>query len=156
MDQWRQVKGVENPADIGTRGMSIEGLKESVWLNVPAWLQRNEDNWIKPWCQQNELKPEQVTNTVATEIKLGEVFDWRRYSIFNRIGNFIDNCKRFKMKQRGSLKSDETHRAEQILFRFFQNESFPYVSKSIANSEETCKNNEYCQVVTLHRGEWND
>ena len=30
MDQWRHVKGVENPADIGTRGMSIEGLKESV------------------------------------------------------------------------------------------------------------------------------
>ncbi|XP_075256718.1 uncharacterized protein LOC142349192 [Convolutriloba macropyga] len=30
MDQWRHVKGIENPADIGTRGMSIEGLKESV------------------------------------------------------------------------------------------------------------------------------
>ena len=29
MDQWRHVKGVENSADIGTRGMSIEGLKES-------------------------------------------------------------------------------------------------------------------------------
>ena len=35
MDQWRHVKGVENPADIGTRGMSVEGLKESVWLNGP-------------------------------------------------------------------------------------------------------------------------
>ena len=30
MGQWRHVKRVENPADIGTRGMSIEGLKESV------------------------------------------------------------------------------------------------------------------------------
>ena len=30
MDQWRHVKGVENPADMGTRGMSIEGLKEFV------------------------------------------------------------------------------------------------------------------------------
>ena len=26
MDQWRHVKGVENPVDNGTRGMSIEGL----------------------------------------------------------------------------------------------------------------------------------
>ena len=43
MDQWRHVKGVENPADIGTRGMSIEGLKESVWLNGPAWLQADEE-----------------------------------------------------------------------------------------------------------------
>ena len=30
MDQWRPVKGVKNPADIGTRGKSIESLKESV------------------------------------------------------------------------------------------------------------------------------
>ena len=29
MDQWKHVKGNENPADIGKRGMSIEGLKES-------------------------------------------------------------------------------------------------------------------------------
>ena len=42
MDQWRHVKGIENPADIGTRGMSIEGLKESGWLNGPAWLQTDE------------------------------------------------------------------------------------------------------------------
>ena len=65
MDQWRHVKGVENPADIGTRGMSIEGLKESVWLHGPAWLQADEEKWLKPWCQENELEPEQVT--VATE-----------------------------------------------------------------------------------------
>ena len=70
MDQWRHVKGVGNPADIGTQGMSIEGLKESVWLNGPAWLQGSEDNWPKPWCQMNELEPEQVTSTVATETEL--------------------------------------------------------------------------------------
>ena len=66
MDQWRHVKGVEKPADIGTRGMFIEGLKESVWLNGSAWLQADEENWSKPWCQENELEPDQVTSTVAT------------------------------------------------------------------------------------------
>ena len=58
MDQWRRVKGVENPADIGTRGMSTEGLKESVWLNGQAWLQRDKDKCPKPWFQKNELEPE--------------------------------------------------------------------------------------------------
>ena len=43
------------------------------------------------------------------------------------------------MKQRGTLKADEIHQAEQILFRFVQNESFPNVSKSIANSKEISK-----------------
>ena len=46
---------------------------------------------------------------------------------------------RFKTKQRGTLKADEIHQAEQILFRFVQNESFPSVSKSIANSNEISK-----------------
>ena len=118
MDQWRHLKGVDNPADIGTRGMTIEGLKESVWLNGPAWLQADEEKWPKPWCKENELEPEQVTSTVATETKLDQLFNWRRYSTFNWIRNFIAYCMRFKTKQKGTLKADEIHQAEQILFRF--------------------------------------
>ena len=117
MDQWRHVKGVENPADIGTRGISIEGLKESVWLNGPAWLQA-EEKWPKPWCQENEYKPEEVTSTVATETKLDQIFDWRLCSSFNRSRNFLAYCMRFKTKQKGTLRAVENHQAEQILFRF--------------------------------------
>ena len=83
-----------------------------------------------------ELEPEQVTSTVATETKLEQLFDWRRYSTFNRISNFIAYCMRFKTKQKGTVKTDEIHQAEQILFQFVQNESFLNVSKSIANSKE--------------------
>ncbi|XP_075263603.1 uncharacterized protein LOC142355282 [Convolutriloba macropyga] len=136
MDQWRHVKGIENTADIGTRGMSIEGLKDPGWLNGPAWLQTDEETWPKPWCQVNEAEAEQVTSTIATETELDRLIDWRRYSSFNRIRNFITYCMRFKMKQKGHLKGDEIHEAEQILFRFVQNESFPKVSKSIKKSKE--------------------
>ena len=75
MDQWGHVKGVENPADIGTRGTSTEGLKDSVCLNGPAWLQQGEENWRKPRCLENELESEQVTSTVATESKLEQLFN---------------------------------------------------------------------------------
>ena len=139
MDQWRHVKVVENPADIGTRRMSIEGLKETVWLNGPEWLQRSDDKWPKPWFQENELEPEQVFSNVATDTKLDQLFDWSRYSSFNRIRNVIAYCTRFKTKQKGRLKAHEIHQLEQILFRFVQNDSFLNVSKSIANSEEISK-----------------
>ena len=139
MDQCWHVKGVENPSEIGTRGMSTEGLKESVWLNGPSWLQWSEDNWPKSWCQENELEPDRFTSTVATKTNLNQLFDWRRYSTFKRIRNAIAYCMGFKTKQRGHLKADKVHRAEKILFRFVQNESFPNVSKSIANSKETYK-----------------
>ena len=139
MDQWRHVKGVENSANIGIIGIAIEGLKQSVWLNGPAWLQTDEDNWPKPCRQENELEPEQVTSTVATETELEKLFDWRRYSTFNRIRNLIAYCMRVKTKQKELLKADELHQAEQILFRCVQNESFPNDSKSIANSKELSK-----------------
>ena len=83
---------------IGTRGMSIEGLRESLGLNGWEWLQRSDDNWSKPWCQENELEPEQVTCTVAKETKLDQLFDWRRYCTFNRSRNPIAYCLRFKTK----------------------------------------------------------
>ena len=86
MDQWRLVKGVENPADNGTPGISNEGPKEWVWLNRPAWLQTDEEKWR---CQVNEVEAEQVTSTVATESKLDQLFDWRRNRSCNRNRNFI-------------------------------------------------------------------
>ena len=46
---------------------------------------------------------------------------------------------RLKTKQSGTLKADEIHQAEQILFGFVQIESFPNVSKSIANGKEISK-----------------
>ena len=136
MDQWRHVKGIENPADIGTRGMSIEGLKESGWLNGTALLQTDEEKWRKPWCQVNEVEAEQATSTVTTETKLEQLFDWRRYSTIHRIRNLIAYCMRFKTKQKGPPKTDEIHQAEQLPFRFDQTESFPNVSNSIANSKK--------------------
>ena len=46
---------------------------------------------------------------------------------------------RFKTKQKGFLKTDEIHQAEQIMFRFVQTESFTNVSKLIATSKEISK-----------------
>ena len=135
----RHVKGVKSPAYFGTRGMSIEGLKESVCLNGPAWLQTDEEKWPKQWGQVNEAEAEQFTYTVATETEIDKLFDWRRYSSFNQNRNFMTYCMRFKRKQKRPLKADEVHQAEQIFFRFVQNESLPNVSKSIANSKEIPK-----------------
>ena len=43
MDQWRHVEGKMNPADIGTREMTVEALNGSEWLTGPAWLTETED-----------------------------------------------------------------------------------------------------------------
>ena len=65
MNQWTHVKGVENPVDMCTRGMSIEGLKEFGWLNGTAWLQTDEEKWPNPCCQVNKVETAQANITVA-------------------------------------------------------------------------------------------
>ena len=45
VDEWRHVKGTMNPADVGTRGMTVSQLIESEWLNGPAWLRYPKESW---------------------------------------------------------------------------------------------------------------
>ena len=114
---------------------------EFVQLNELGCLQKDKDKdkCPKPWCQENEIEPEQVISTVATENKLDQPFDWRRCSSLNRIRNFNAYCMRYTTKLNETLKADKVHQAEQILFQFVQNETLPNVSKSIANSKEIYK-----------------
>ena len=35
VDQWRHIVGADNPADLGTRGLSINELMQSDWINGP-------------------------------------------------------------------------------------------------------------------------
>lgn len=46
MSQWRHVPGVENPADLLTRGASTETLINSTaWWHGPPWLKLSQDTW---------------------------------------------------------------------------------------------------------------
>ena len=38
-------RGTLNPADIGTRGMTVFQLLKSEWLTGPAWLHEPPDTW---------------------------------------------------------------------------------------------------------------
>ena len=68
----------------------------------------------KPSCQVNDVEAEQSSSSVATEIKIDKLSDWRHYSSFNRIRKFIACCMIFKTKQNGPLKADEIHQAEKV------------------------------------------
>ena len=54
--QWKHVSGINNPADNGTRAISVEELKRSEWLTGPAWLKQPEIEW-----------PEQVNLVFAAD-----------------------------------------------------------------------------------------
>ena len=129
MDQWRHVKDVENTADIWTRGMSFEAPRESVWLSGLAWLKNYEDDWQKPWCQENEVEAEQAIRTLATEIQVEQTFDWNRYSSFNKIRNFIAFCMTFKTKEKGPSKQTRSIKQNKNCFKKLEDKTAPWAVK---------------------------
>ena len=75
-DEWRHVKGSNNLADIGTRGVTLEQLRESEGLNGSNWLQDEPENW--PEQQLVEKEDEQVWTKTAREI----ILHWTSVSQF--------------------------------------------------------------------------
>ena len=153
-DEWYHVKGIENPADIGTRGMTVELLKESQWLNGPAWLKQNPEKWPKPFNthQTSEENPDEevalaakVETEQTNEPKLvkneqtSEGFiDFTKYSSFNRIRNVVAYCMRiFSPRKQLNLQVDELEKAEKFLYREAQKQSFPELSKSLLTGKPT-------------------
>lgn len=44
---WQHVPTKFNPADIASRGCTVQELKDSLWFNGPSFLLENEEHWPK-------------------------------------------------------------------------------------------------------------
>ena len=107
-DEWGRVNGVENPADLGSRGVTAEQLKESkLWWEGPQWLREGKTNWPKLLCGASSVEVETerrkviMMSVVAEERpRLSNVLDINRHSAIKKllrvtsiVIRFIDNLK---------------------------------------------------------------
>ena len=59
---WRHCPGIENPADIGSRGcLASELVNSSLWWKGPAWLQSSPKNFPKFGTVSDEELPEECS-----------------------------------------------------------------------------------------------
>ena len=65
-EQWRHVPGIQNPADLATRGQSaMELAKSALWLEGPSFLKDVEISGPSAPSVREETKVEDVEKTVA-------------------------------------------------------------------------------------------
>jgi len=125
--QWSYVSGRNNPADLVSRGTSLQKLKETeLWWHGPE----QKDNHVT--SQKTEFTDElkkTVGMTIAShdEFRLSPVrfSSWRRYlHVVAWVRRFIHNT-RSAAKKFGVLTAEEILEAEQIAIRTSQIECFP-------------------------------
>ena len=146
---WRHCPGLQNIADIVSRGIDLKKLVNlDTWWAGPTWLRQNHDNdWpiepIGPFSEEhlktlseNELvrKPK----TVAVVTRRVSFVDMTRYSKFKLLLKVVARCFRFirharnrtcrqnckDSSKRGLITASEISRAEEYCIRSVQIESF--------------------------------
>ena len=130
-EQWGHVAGIDNPADIGSRGVTASFLSASkLWWEGPEWLKGGESEWPTSLVLQDstEVESERKKVSVFSVLedegvrKVGKVIELVRYSSLERlfrvtawIKRFISNLKRAKEKREirlGELEVAEVEEAE--------------------------------------------
>lgn len=138
---WRHVMSKDNPADLLSRGVYFDQLKEDnirLWWYGPSFLYEPTDSWlINNNLEADTPLPEvksKTINLLSTDSKLNVVIDFDRLSCFNRLQRtgayvlrFIHNarasCSR-RPRKTGSLTAGEISDSLQMLVRLVQQQSF--------------------------------
>ncbi|XP_062713817.1 uncharacterized protein LOC115255489 [Aedes albopictus] len=105
---WHHVPGVDNPADLVSRGMAVpQFLSSSKWIHGPDWLGEGEETWPKlaiPQTTLADVEDERKTTTLLTQNlpPLNPLF--ARSSSFDRLLRTTAYCLRFAHHTRKEAK----------------------------------------------------
>lgn len=128
---WRHCPGIDNPADLLTRGVASDALKGcDKWWKGPTWLSQLPRTWLAtpssipgPSSDEKRKSSAQVVGHV-TSVSLQSVMPIERFSEMNRLlrvtaclQRFISNCQRKAGTQRGPLNAEEIQEARLLLLR---------------------------------------
>ena len=153
VDEWAHVFSTNNPADVVTKGMSIDELKSSSWINGPEFL-RTEDWPFQPPTQRVPVKspkliqdpPVAQQTTMSSASKCVDPFIvWTNYSSYAKLVRTVAYMLRVNPKFRDSVKTStidpgEFRRAEANLLLLAQSEMFPKEQKALAKREYVASN----------------
>ncbi|XP_053687025.1 uncharacterized protein LOC128736564 [Sabethes cyaneus] len=132
---WSHVAGVENPADIISRGMTPVQLQyQSLWFNGPLWLRQDRSTWPNPSEEQPVLNKSVLEERASTSLPvrgmaISEIFALRSslpdlVRLVGWIRRFRYNSTNRANRRIGNLSCAEYNEAEVALVRLAQRESF--------------------------------
>ena len=117
--KWRHVPTDQNPADLGSRGGSVQNKK--LWWDGPSWLS-SQETWPEDITsvptKESNAEAKIIKRVLAVSIKNTDEIDqilnkhdlWKTLRISAWIWRFAFNCRRTGLKLQGPLKTNEIER----------------------------------------------
>jgi hypothetical protein len=112
---FKYVNTKENPADLGTRGLSYEELQNSCWFHGPKWLLDNPQKW-PTWSDESKpsletpmmIEAEVIVRHPPYSIDITGYSKWDRLlRVTSYCRRFIDNLKTKKRPDRAEISPKE-------------------------------------------------
>jgi len=143
--QWRHIAGVENPADICSRGMTPSKLVQSdgIWFSGPAFLKKPRDQWPRSSLNNNIMQRKDVANEAkrSTEVlvstqrtPMATIFNINRFGTLEGAVRCTAQIQRLFANaiaighdyptRKGELTSNDLDLARHYWYRQLQGEAF--------------------------------
>ncbi|GFW74593.1 integrase catalytic domain-containing protein [Trichonephila clavipes] len=133
-DDWYYVPGSKNPADLPSRGCSVDVLAKSKWWEGPDWLRGPPKDWpIKEIYPDFEIVNAEKRKTVtsATNSETNKFKFFNDVSSFGKIVRimayvlrFCNNLKKNRIDpKKGKLEVAELYEAEEVILKEIQLET---------------------------------
>ncbi|XP_055623452.1 uncharacterized protein LOC129766875 [Toxorhynchites rutilus septentrionalis] len=148
--QWKHVPGINNPADMISRGISPHEITMSkIWWHGPRWLEQEECTWpdfnLNSIAElEEELRPRKITSNTSSAIK--EFSEWyiEKFSTYTKlirstaywlrlINRLQSTCK--TKEPNTFLTTAELRQAENTIIRRVHQETFIDEWKSLSKGE---------------------
>ncbi|GBM09393.1 hypothetical protein AVEN_184096-1 [Araneus ventricosus] len=129
-NEWNHVPGTMNPADLPSRGCSVDTLISQMWHDDPSWLKQDKEIWpisearVDKEIINSEWKKIIVTLAVTENNEfyyLTNVSSFVIVKITAWIRRFIRNCRNSKtLCSTKYLEVEEMKEAETIIWKMIQ------------------------------------
>jgi len=141
VDEWHHVDGVENPADIASRGLPCNKLADSIWFTGPSFPKNevsiqeriDKDKQATRWILNDDPEVRKMT-TLNMKIQPKNPFG-ERFKKFSNWENLVRSiaalkeCARNKQWHRSDLRPTNLEKVEEFILQATHKEYFPTMER---------------------------